>query len=530
MRRLDRTDFDVIVLGSGLSGSFTASILARHGHSVLIIDKGVHPRFTIGESTIPQLAQVISLVSRKYDVPELAVLGLLSPESIRKQIAPTSGVKNMVGFVYHEFGKEHDPAQAHQFGNSWRRDNHFFRQDVDAWLLNLAMKYGSEVLHATKVEGVELGDDKVTVKTDNGSYNARFIVDGSGFRSLLANMFDLREKPTSMVHRSRSIFTHMVGLKDFEEVAESHMTHRYRGGTLHHLFKRGWFWVIPFNNWEGSTNPIVSVGLTMDDEVYPEDSDLDPEGEFEKFVEMLPSVSAHFEDARAVRPWVRSKRIQYSSKKSIGDRFALLSHTAGFVDPLYSRGLISTIESVDEICDALLEALKDDEFHEDRFAGVERVERKTLSFADRVVHASYVSWDDFDLWDRWLRVWAIGVHVAESRLGSVLVMGKMSWVKQVEEPAFSAYEDPGYRAFFESSYDVMLRYANGEVTVPEAIKQLDDIRNGYDFKMPLRDQVEGQEWAMKNPAVRDLFLGQKDRHERWAKGEVDAHLSELVEV
>ena len=53
MRRIDSHDFDAIILGSGLSGSIVASILARHGHSVLIIDRGVQvlsAHLVIGES------------------------------------------------------------------------------------------------------------------------------------------------------------------------------------------------------------------------------------------------------------------------------------------------------------------------------------------------------------------------------------------------------------------------------------------------------------------------------------------------
>lgn len=41
--------FDVVIAGSGFSGSLLGWILARHGRSVLIVDRQHHPRLAIGE-------------------------------------------------------------------------------------------------------------------------------------------------------------------------------------------------------------------------------------------------------------------------------------------------------------------------------------------------------------------------------------------------------------------------------------------------------------------------------------------------
>ena len=106
---------DVIILGSGFSGTILGAILARHGHDVLLIDAGKHPRFAIGESTIPQTSQVLSLLAREYKVPELDKIGLDSPFGAREVAGPTSGIKKIFGFVYHGLGEEHKPEEAQQF-------------------------------------------------------------------------------------------------------------------------------------------------------------------------------------------------------------------------------------------------------------------------------------------------------------------------------------------------------------------------------------------------------------------------------
>ena len=96
----------------------------------------------------------------------------------------------------------------------------------------------------------------------------------------------------------------------------------YHNGTLHHCFERGWFWVIPFNNNPLSTNPIISVGLTIDPRRYPK-PEMSAEQEFNEFLKRYPSVAEQFKDGKAVRPWVSTGRLQYSSKTN--DRLPLLS-------------------------------------------------------------------------------------------------------------------------------------------------------------------------------------------------------------
>ena len=73
-------------------------------------------------------------------------------------------------------------------------------------------------------------------------------------------------------------------------------------------------WVIPFNNWEGSTNPLVSVGLTLDPRVYPEPEGVSAAAEFAEFMLHLPSANRQFKNAKAVREWVRTGRLVVSER------------------------------------------------------------------------------------------------------------------------------------------------------------------------------------------------------------------------
>src|SRR5688572_24969541 len=101
--------YDVAIIGSGLSGSMLAACLARNGARVLIVDGTTHPRFAIGESTIPATSMMMRLVSERYGVPEIKWLSTF--ESVQAKINTTSGVKRNFGFVYHRPGQPQNPRE-----------------------------------------------------------------------------------------------------------------------------------------------------------------------------------------------------------------------------------------------------------------------------------------------------------------------------------------------------------------------------------------------------------------------------------
>jgi len=379
------------------------------------------------------------------------------------------------------------------------------------------------------MQDVTFQPDGVTVQTKTGSYRAKYLVDGSGFRSPLAEKFDLREAPPRFNHHSRSLFTHMLDVEPFEESATSYMSVPWSAGTLHHIFERGWIWVIPFNNYEGSTNPLVSVGLTVDPRYHPE-VDVSPEKEFADFISQFPAVERQFAKAKAVRPWVRTGRLQYSSKKTVGERYCLLSHAEAFIDPLFSRGMLNSLELVETLADALIQAAKEDDYGTERFEHIEKQQRAALYYTDRIVHGSFVSWSDFDLWDAWMRIWAIGIGVTESNFGSHLIMGQRSKWTPMPNALSGPFEGKGFRALFEQSYEIILKFDRSEMSGGEASRAIFALLQAHEFEMQLPDRMTGHEWAIVNPGCRDLYLGDSILHARWKDHEPDPPLVNIDKV
>ncbi|MCA9636563.1 MAG: tryptophan 7-halogenase, partial [Myxococcales bacterium] len=208
----DRADlYDVCILGSGLGGTILGAILARQGARVLILDRSAHPRFAIGESTIPSTTGCLKILARRFDVPEL---DNLSSFAKIQAVAPTCGIKRSFSFFYNRPGEAQDPTEWMEyrtFPPPLGPDIHMYRQDVDAYMAKVAVSYGVHLEERVEVTDVEI-DDEVRIRLGDGRlHRARFIVDGSGYRSELADRFGLRDPTPRMSTRSRVIFTHMQG-------------------------------------------------------------------------------------------------------------------------------------------------------------------------------------------------------------------------------------------------------------------------------------------------------------------------------
>ena len=117
-----------------------------------------------------------------------------------------------------------------------------------------------------------------------------------------------------------------------------------------------------------------------------------------------------FPRASAVRDWTRTGRIQYGARQVVGDRWALLGHAAGFVDPLYSKGLYASLTAVSLTAHLLLRAQKSGDYSAAAFADLERVSGRFLDSFDRLVANSYKSFSHPKLWRVYAVMWLLGAY------------------------------------------------------------------------------------------------------------------------
>ena len=219
---------------------------------------------------------------------------LLSKKKINNISPSACRLKCSFNFVYHQEGVKQNLQKSNKVGVE--PSSHLFRQEIDQYMSKVAIKYGATLLEDTLITGVHIDNNGVKVEVESGDiFTVNFLVDASGYKSPISKKINLRENPTRLKTHSRSIFTHMVDVKRYDDCVKSKPDGLpWYKGTLHHIFDGGWMWVIPFNNHEKSNNSIYSVGVNFDCRRYPK-TEVSPEQEFKNFLAKFPEIAVQFE-------------------------------------------------------------------------------------------------------------------------------------------------------------------------------------------------------------------------------------------
>jgi flavin-dependent dehydrogenase len=322
---------EVIVIGGGPAGSTVSTLIAQQGHQVKLFEREHFPRFHIGESLIPETYWVLrrlkmldkmkaSQFVKKYSVQFVSASGKLS--------AP----------FYFFDNKPHECSQTWQV----------VRSEFDLLMLRNAQEQGVEVHEGTRVLEVLFEDGRavgVRLQKEDGSpevVRAKVVVDASGQSALLQNRFKLRV--WDPVLNKGAIWTYWQGAyRD---------TGRDEGATLviQTPNKQGWFWYIPQHNNQ------VSVGV-----VAPFDYLFKGRGSHEQTyqeeVENCPAVKDRVSVGRRVTGYFATKDYSYRSQQVAGDGWVLIGDAFGFLDPLYSSGVLLALKSGELAADAIVEGL-----------------------------------------------------------------------------------------------------------------------------------------------------------------------------
>lgn len=412
--RVPMANFDVIIAGTGLYGSSLGAVLAHQGARVLLLERDQHPRFALGEALLPQSAIWPFVIGQRYGVE--SVEHLSHADRIVDHITATCGLKHSIGFAWHADGATVEPEHVQQLippHLPFYSESHLYRADVDHYLLKAARTEGCEYFDQTTISSVSFGADEVTVETDKGSWTGLMFVDATGGRSPVAKEHGHRDGAPAARTQSRCIFAHVEGLPPIDEWLKADSEgRRLHDGTFHHVFAGGWMWVIPFDNFTRSTSPLASVGLMLDPRVFPEDATQSPEEEFRSIVERFPTMAAQMRDVRAVRPFMRTRRLQYSASSSVGHRHVLAPSTVGFVDAIYSNGLVHTFESVFRTARTLLSGLgrmdgplEVGDFSAAALQPLDELHRAQWLDADRMASCAYAAMHHSQTWAAWTQVW-----------------------------------------------------------------------------------------------------------------------------
>lgn len=412
-------EVDVAVVGSGFGGSLVAMIARRVGRSVVLLERGRHPRFAIGESSTPLANLLLDEIARTYDLPRLLPLTKWgSWQRAHPEIG--CGLKRGFTFMHHVPGRPFttDARHANQLlvaasPHDEIADTHWYRADFDHHLVREAERLGVEYVDEVALDAVEMSPAGARLRGSRAGAPvdvcARLVIDATGPRGFLFRALALEEEPFTRLPPTRGLYAHFRGVGRIAHVvAPDGASPPYPpdDAALHHVFPGGWIWVLRFAN--GITSAGAALTETLATEIRAEEGG----SAWARLLDRLPTVRAQFADATPVTPFVHALRLAFRSATTAGARWAMLPSAAGFADPLLSTGFPLTLLGVQRI-GALLARWPVDALDEElqRHA---RATREELDAAERLIAALYATFGDPELFAAISRLYFAAVSYAET--------------------------------------------------------------------------------------------------------------------
>jgi FADH2 O2-dependent halogenase len=371
-------DYDLAVVGSGFAGSLLAMIARQLGKSVILLERGKHPRFAIGESTTPLSNLLLEELAIRYHLPNLLPL---CKWGTWRQTHPelTCGLKRGFTFYRHQSGREPRRDDQLLVAASPRdaiADTHWYRADVDSFLVSEARRAGVDYLDEVRLESAREEDDRITIEGERLAVTARLVVDATGPRGFLHRAFALPELPLPDMPPTEALYTHFTGVCRLDKM--DNPPYPVDDAAVHHIFDGGWIWILRFANGITSAGAAASFRLG------------DGGDSWRRLVDRFPAIRRQFASAKAIMPFVHAPRLSFRSGTIAGRRWALLPSAAGFVDPLLSTGFPLTLLGVSRMAHLI-----ERDWESPALATYARQTEDELLATARLIGALYASMDNF---------------------------------------------------------------------------------------------------------------------------------------
>jgi flavin-dependent dehydrogenase len=359
------SNYDVIVMGGGPAGSSVSSILAREGRRVVLFEKEVFPRHHIGESL---------MTDTYWTFQRMGILEKLKQSPfVRKysvQFANSAGRESRPFYFFE--------ANHHESAVTWQ----VTRAAFDKLLLEHAEQQGVVVHQGTPVKRVIFeGERAVGVEVQFSdrsvqSFRAKVIVDATGQQALLSNKLGWRVRDPKL--KKAVLYSYFKGASREPDLNG--------GATLVLRTQRGsagWFWYIPLEN------DITSVGVVANPEYLVKGRGQDLAKIFHEEVEKCEAVRRRVAGSERVDKIYSILDYSYRSKQCAGEGFILIGDAYGFLDPIYSSGVLLAMKMAELAADAIHDCFANDDFSAARLGQFQPKLDRGIESMRKLVYAFY---------------------------------------------------------------------------------------------------------------------------------------------
>ena len=359
------TNYDVIVIGGGPAGSSVASILAREGRKVVLFEKERFPRHHIGESLMTDTYWTFKRMGLLEKLKESPFVRKYSVQFAN------SGGKESRPFYFFE-------ANHHECAVTWQ----VTRSAFDQMLIEHAAEQGATVYQETQIKRVLFDKRRaygVEARLPDGSlqrFQAPVVVDATGQTAMLSNKLGWRVRDPKL--KKAVLYSYFKG---------AHREPDLNGGATLVLRtpqgSNGWFWYIPLEN------DITSVGIVADPEYLHKDRGKDLVKIFYEEIEKCESCRRRVAGAERTDKIYSIVDYSYRSKNCAGDGFILIGDAYGFLDPIYSSGVLLALKMAELAADSIHDAFNNNDFSAARLGQFQSKLDKGIESMRKLVYAFY---------------------------------------------------------------------------------------------------------------------------------------------
>jgi flavin-dependent dehydrogenase len=357
------SNYDTIIIGAGPAGSSASALLAERGMRVLVLEREKFPRYHIGESLLPFTS---------FPLKRLGLLERMRKSAFVKkhsvQFVSASGKASQPFY----FATRYEPDVA----QTWQ----VLRSEFDQILMENARAKGATVLEeVTVTELIQKEGRTLGVKARNKSgeimkYRAPMTVDCSGKEAFVPTRLNWRVREPKLT--KVAVWTYYRGAKRDAGLEEG-------ATTVAYVPEKGWFWYIPQHH------DMISVGVVAEGKYLTRDGAREPKEIFNREIERNLWIKDHLACGTQVGQHFITSEYSFRSRYCAADGLLLAGDSFGFLDPVFSSGVMLALKSGVMAADAIYAAREAQDFSAERFTEYGRVLCEGLENMRKLVYAFY---------------------------------------------------------------------------------------------------------------------------------------------